>query len=403
MRQLHIEPDNAITALVGICKNAGKTTVLNWLLTSNSAIRFGILSTGRDGEERDSVFANAKPAVSLSAGTLYCTDTSGIAKQGSNIRILAKTTWLTGKRNLWLAEALCEIKTEIFGPSAVDEQIACARTLLELGARHILIDGSIDRKSIVLNSTVNNVILVAGASFGSLQQVKEELKRLMTMTTISRLSPDRFLLHGCESEISKVEEICIQADDGWQKSGIKTLYGHEKDLISRIDNSSGTRSIYIPGALTDRSFALLHGFLRQKSITLIIPHSYHLNLGYRSLEQLLQDIRVMVLNPFKIKAIALNPWCLSPPYPEADIWRQELMSERERYPDLYGQVVFFDVMDMNNGFPIGAGNDGTGFPIGVGNDGNGFPIEARHDGNGFPIGAGNDGTGFPIEARNDGK
>ncbi|MDZ4121487.1 MAG: hypothetical protein U1C33_03650, partial [Candidatus Cloacimonadaceae bacterium] len=59
-------------ALIGLSKNAGKTSLLNFLIKSAPRIRFGIMSTGRDGEEQDTVFATPKPPVILSAGTIFC-------------------------------------------------------------------------------------------------------------------------------------------------------------------------------------------------------------------------------------------------------------------------------------------------------------------------------------------
>lgn len=51
-------------SIIGMCKNAGKTTVLNKLIAelNESRVRLGLTSIGRDGESTDLVTRTAKPA-----------------------------------------------------------------------------------------------------------------------------------------------------------------------------------------------------------------------------------------------------------------------------------------------------------------------------------------------------
>ena len=50
-------------SIVGMAKNAGKTTALNYLIeeAEDESIRLGITSTGRDGETTDLVTNTDKP------------------------------------------------------------------------------------------------------------------------------------------------------------------------------------------------------------------------------------------------------------------------------------------------------------------------------------------------------
>ena len=52
-------------SIVGMAKNAGKTTALNYLIEEgdDEGIRLGITSTGRDGETVDLVAGSVKPAM----------------------------------------------------------------------------------------------------------------------------------------------------------------------------------------------------------------------------------------------------------------------------------------------------------------------------------------------------
>ena len=51
-------------SIVGMCKNAGKTTMLNWLLTAGHLRgTLGLTSIGRDGESTDVVTGTEKPGI----------------------------------------------------------------------------------------------------------------------------------------------------------------------------------------------------------------------------------------------------------------------------------------------------------------------------------------------------
>ncbi len=59
-------------SIVGMAKNAGKTTALNFLIEEamDEGVKLGITSTGRDGERQDVVTGTEKPRVYLDEGTI---------------------------------------------------------------------------------------------------------------------------------------------------------------------------------------------------------------------------------------------------------------------------------------------------------------------------------------------
>ena len=64
-------------SIVGMAKNAGKTTALNYLIeeADDEGIRLGITSTGRDGETQDLVTGTEKPKVFLYEDTIVSVPT----------------------------------------------------------------------------------------------------------------------------------------------------------------------------------------------------------------------------------------------------------------------------------------------------------------------------------------
>ena len=66
-----------VLSIVGMAKNAGKTTALNYILEEamDEGMLLGVTSTGRDGESSDLVTGTEKPRVFLDAGTLVSVPT----------------------------------------------------------------------------------------------------------------------------------------------------------------------------------------------------------------------------------------------------------------------------------------------------------------------------------------
>ncbi|MFR6085879.1 MAG: hypothetical protein ACLUIX_00750 [Oscillospiraceae bacterium] len=57
-------------SIVGMCKNAGKTTMLNWMLHHDRLQgTLGLTSIGRDGESTDVVTGTEKPGIFVREGT----------------------------------------------------------------------------------------------------------------------------------------------------------------------------------------------------------------------------------------------------------------------------------------------------------------------------------------------
>ena len=68
-------------SIVGLEKNTGKTVCLNYILRrlNDMKVPVGVTSIGVDGEQVDSVFATAKPEVTLYEGMRFITSSMSIA------------------------------------------------------------------------------------------------------------------------------------------------------------------------------------------------------------------------------------------------------------------------------------------------------------------------------------
>ena len=74
-------------SLIGMCKNAGKTTTLNQLIAElkRNGVSFGATSVGRDGESTDLVTNTVKPGIFVYKGTIVATAAQYRAKSAHPI------------------------------------------------------------------------------------------------------------------------------------------------------------------------------------------------------------------------------------------------------------------------------------------------------------------------------
>lgn len=84
-------------SIIGMCKNAGKTTVLNKLIAelNESRVRLGLTSIGRDGESTDLVTRTAKPGIYVYEGTLVATAVDMFRLSDITREIIYSTGWPT--------------------------------------------------------------------------------------------------------------------------------------------------------------------------------------------------------------------------------------------------------------------------------------------------------------------
>ncbi|MCK9309748.1 MAG: GTPase domain-containing protein [Candidatus Cloacimonetes bacterium] len=320
-------------AIVGICKNAGKTTILNAIMQQHNGIKWGVMSTGRDGEVEDVLFKTPKPRVHIHPGSVFCADAKSMDAHGSAISLLKKTAWLSGGKPLWLARAESEIKTEIGGPQSVSAQIACANELLKLGAEKVIIDGSLDRKSIALSEDIDGLILAVGASFGNIAAIQNELLRLVNLAEIPCYTEASAKLR---KTLLDSETIHLKTKGKWHNTGLKSLLGAEKQFAALLSDTANCSHIYIPSAFTSTTNARLGKQITQQ---LIFRHPECLKLPLTELESFVTKHHPLCLISIKIRAIALNANAVGASSVDADLLRKSM---RSAFPHLE----LIDIMEI---------------------------------------------------------
>jgi hypothetical protein len=310
-----------IYAIVGISKNSGKTSFLNYLISHLNGKSLGVMTTGRDGEEQDTVYGNAKPAVRLAAGTVFTAVPAAFEKLGSAVDILDKLPFNAGNRQLWLLKSLRSLETEITGPAHAAAQIRTAEIMQARGADIILIDGSLERKSVVINPAIKGVFLVAGGSYGSLDKVTAELQRLERLSGIQIYKNNT--LAGLENQVAYLQ------DGKWNATGFTTLLGNLPALLEALA-AEKLQGIYLPGAVTDSALGSLKPILGKAEL-IVVRHPLHLHISGKNLESLNTTHKIQALRQFNLLALVLNSWSVTGSHLDCDALRSRV---RNTFPNL---------------------------------------------------------------------
>ena len=107
-------------SIVGMCKNAGKTTMLNWLLTAGHLRgTLGLTSIGRDGESTDVVTGTEKPGIFVREGTLIATAKDMLRLGDVTKEILMTTGIPTPLGEVVIMRARSDGYVQLAGPSII--------------------------------------------------------------------------------------------------------------------------------------------------------------------------------------------------------------------------------------------------------------------------------------------
>ena len=182
-------------SIVGMCKNAGKTTMLNWLLAHTGRRQIlGLTSIGRDGESTDVVTGTEKPSIFVPAGTLIATAKDMLRLGDVTKEILITTGIPTPLGEVIVMRARSDGYVQLAGPSITAQLREVSRMFFELGATQSIIDGALGRKSLGARNVADGIVLCTGASYNmSMDKVIEDTAnfcRLMDLPKADTLPPE---------------------------------------------------------------------------------------------------------------------------------------------------------------------------------------------------------------------
>lgn len=305
-------------SIVGMAKNSGKTTALNFLIEEamDEGMLLGVTSTGRDGEATDLVTGTDKPRVYLYTGTLVSVPTQLYELADAGLEILRMTNYHTSIGQLMLCRVVDSGYVQIAGPVNTADHKRLCEEMFSYGADMVLIDGAIDRKSIAAPDTSDAIVLATGAVLSrSLRRVVEETAHIVGLYQLPVLQQGEarsLLQSGPPDRIIILDRACSEdsrgAAEGTLKARIldlKTGLAASRFLDDEITDES--EYIFIPGALTNSVIADINPE-KLKRVKMILKDPTKIFIDSMTWQQLRKrGFAAYVLDNITVAAVTVNP------------------------------------------------------------------------------------------------
>jgi hypothetical protein len=155
-------------AIVGMAKNSGKTTTLNWLLERvvASGRTVGLVSVGVDGEAVDAVTEEDKPAIRLPAGHWMATAASAFSRSEPRFEFVRQLGFSTPMGEAFVASTLAAGDVLLAGMRHRRDVVAARDALVECGADVVFVDGAFGRSAAADGRVAGGVVVSTGAVVG---------------------------------------------------------------------------------------------------------------------------------------------------------------------------------------------------------------------------------------------
>jgi len=291
-----------------MCKNAGKTTVLNKVIAemNQARRRIGVTSIGRDGEGVDVVTRTRKPGIYVREGTLCVTAENLLRYCDASREIIAATNIFTPLGEVVIFRTHSDGYVQLAGPSGTRQLRHIVNTLQGYGAELAIVDGAVSRKSLGAPSVCEAVILCTGASYNpDIYTVVEDTAFIVSMLSLPMQNAFT------EDELVKVPGAMA----------IKTELGDCAQLESGIALADALRSvgadavggiycgIYFSGAVTDALLEpIIAAGIRLDGVSLTVHDGTRMLLGRGCYDKITHlGARFMAVHTINLIAVTVNP------------------------------------------------------------------------------------------------
>lgn len=282
-------------AVVGLAKNVGKTTTVNFLIEHLSNVC--VMTIGRDGEDEDVLYGTAKPHVNLKKDNFAIVPFSDIPK---GLEIIETFDVPSGNAAFVKAKIDTAVQTIRIGGFELTNILS--DRLLEFCDR-VIIDGAFGRTGIA--SYADAVIIVTGTIAGNISKSVEKIKKMLSCAVDDKIA----------KELAENHDSIVVANEGR-----KFIFNPEKEFEKAITLSQKADFIYIPRVIDE-------SVLSRVKCKLVVP-SADFVLSNSAKFQVLKKINVIgiEINPSSAK-IEIEPY----------IFIDELKS-------IFNDIIVFDVL-----------------------------------------------------------
>ena len=303
-----------VLAVIGLVKNAGKTTVVNSLM-ANCARRFGLTSLGLDGERTDHLTGLDKPRIAPPPGTLVATTEGSLARSHYAMRIVEELPYFTSLGRVVIGEAGGEGAVEVSGPVTLAEVRGTVDRLQALGAEQVLVDGAINRLGSASPRVSDGLVMATGGLVAdSLEEAVETTVATLEMLTIPE-APREVKDLVAPRTLETVRALSVDEHGHQSALELDTVVG-EGVRVAREVMRLGTATLFVGGALTQE---FVDDFTRvlapRRTVRVVVRDATVLILPPATVARFRRrGVDLRVLTSLRVLAVTTNPFRLPKPY-----------------------------------------------------------------------------------------
>ena len=289
-------------SIIGMCKNAGKTTVLGRIIRElwDDGHTLALTSIGRDGEASDLVTGTKKPGIYVREGTLTATASKLLRHCDATREILETTGISTPLGEVVVLRALSDGNVQLAGPSIVRQLVRVSEIFTHFGAQKIIIDGAISRKTLCSRRLSDATVLCTGASCGkSMDEVVEETAFFCKVLGLPPADDDAL---AAALEAHPGAEAIIMEDAGTRVIAKKAL--------SSALKAGGVRTAYISGAASQGIMdPIATSGVDIRGVIFAVDDASKIMINRQTWEKLtLKGAQMKVLDSVNLRAVTVNPF-----------------------------------------------------------------------------------------------
>jgi hypothetical protein len=333
-------------AVIGLAKNAGKTTVVNALMTDDR-YPFGLTSLGLDGELVDHLTGLAKPRISPPAGTLLATTQGSLDRSHYRMEVLEELPYRTPLGCVLIGRASGRGRVEVSGPTTLAELRGTIARLRAHGAGRVLVDGAINRLGSASPRVSDGLVLATGGMVGdTLDDALQTTAAALDVLTLPTVETEtRMLIAPYRARHARV--VAFDKSGAATQLELGTAIG-EGVAVARRAQQLGTRMLYVGGALTqDFADDLARVLPPRKRLRVVVRDATVLVLPPAAVMRLARrGIAFEVLTPLRVLAVTANPFRLPRNYETDAFFNAVAAAVGERVP-------IFDVVNGRHSLPSG--------------------------------------------------
>ena len=292
-------------SIIGMCKNAGKTTVLNRIIQEmqTTGKTLGLTSIGRDGESVDVVTRTYKPGIYVHEGTLIATAMEMLKHCDISREIVETTGFPTPLGEVVVVRARSDGNVQLAGPSITAQLGKLSGMFFSLGADVAIVDGALSRKTLCAPAVSEATVLCTGASYSrDMDAVIEDTAFATMLLTLPE-----------QAYFSEEERTGFAGKALLRMAGGESLPLPPEVTLGdalRSPSYDGIKAVYIAGAVTDAQLKpVLASGKRLNGLTLCAEDGSKLLISRDTFDKLaIRGINLAVARATRVAAVTVNPY-----------------------------------------------------------------------------------------------